>query len=170
MKVDEPFEQRKADQAVHGALTDYLVRGGCEDTADLEEEMVTSLLKVFLDACHRELRIPPADLDEDSLREVLLRKMPRRIAAKRRGSELGVRVVRDFYEYDQGSGPRTLSPERAKVFEEAEERFPDLLAGGEVESSTAVEPLRAEGAKVGRNDPCPCGSGKKAKKCCGVGG
>lgn len=24
-------------------------------------------------------------------------------------------------------------------------------------------------AKVGRNDPCPCGSGKKYKKCCGAG-
>ena len=24
------------------------------------------------------------------------------------------------------------------------------------------------GAKVGRNDPCPCGSGKKYKKCCGA--
>ncbi len=24
-------------------------------------------------------------------------------------------------------------------------------------------------AKVGRNDPCPCGSGKKFKKCCGAG-
>lgn len=23
--------------------------------------------------------------------------------------------------------------------------------------------------KAGRNDPCPCGSGKKMKKCCGVG-
>ncbi|MDA7791233.1 SEC-C metal-binding domain-containing protein [Opitutales bacterium] len=23
--------------------------------------------------------------------------------------------------------------------------------------------------KVGRNDPCPCGSGKKYKKCCGIG-
>jgi preprotein translocase subunit SecA len=22
--------------------------------------------------------------------------------------------------------------------------------------------------KVGRNDPCPCGSGKKYKKCCGI--
>lgn len=22
--------------------------------------------------------------------------------------------------------------------------------------------------KAGRNDPCPCGSGKKMKKCCGV--
>ncbi len=25
-----------------------------------------------------------------------------------------------------------------------------------------------KGKKVGRNDPCPCGSGKKYKKCCGV--
>ena len=28
------------------------------------------------------------------------------------------------------------------------------------------EPRKA--AKVGRNDPCPCGSGKKYKKCCGA--
>ncbi len=27
--------------------------------------------------------------------------------------------------------------------------------------------LRKDGPKVGRNDPCPCGSGKKFKKCCG---
>lgn len=25
-----------------------------------------------------------------------------------------------------------------------------------------------EGPKIGRNDPCPCGSGKKFKKCCGA--
>ncbi len=30
------------------------------------------------------------------------------------------------------------------------------------------EPFKREGPKVGRNDPCPCGSGKKFKKCCGV--
>ena len=29
-----------------------------------------------------------------------------------------------------------------------------------------VEPYVREGPKVGRNDPCPCGSGKKYKKCC----
>lgn len=27
--------------------------------------------------------------------------------------------------------------------------------------------IRREGKKVGRNDPCPCGSGKKYKQCCG---
>ena len=25
-----------------------------------------------------------------------------------------------------------------------------------------------KGKKIGRNDPCPCGSGKKYKKCCGA--
>ncbi|MBA7486680.1 Protein translocase subunit SecA [subsurface metagenome] len=29
------------------------------------------------------------------------------------------------------------------------------------------QPLRVAGKKIGRNDPCPCGSGKKYKKCCG---
>ena len=28
-------------------------------------------------------------------------------------------------------------------------------------------PLKRELPKVGRNDPCPCGSGKKFKSCCG---
>lgn len=33
-------------------------------------------------------------------------------------------------------------------------------------SLPAPEPQRGT-PKVGRNDPCPCGSGKKYKKCCG---
>lgn len=32
----------------------------------------------------------------------------------------------------------------------------------------AVETVRHETPKVGRNDDCPCGSGKKFKKCCGA--
>ncbi len=35
------------------------------------------------------------------------------------------------------------------------------------QSSQAVETIRNKTTKVGRNDPCPCGSGKKYKKCCG---
>jgi preprotein translocase subunit SecA len=31
----------------------------------------------------------------------------------------------------------------------------------------AVKPLSVHQPKVGRNDPCPCGSSKKYKKCCG---
>jgi preprotein translocase subunit SecA len=37
---------------------------------------------------------------------------------------------------------------------------------GAGEASTIQQVVR--GDKVGRNDPCPCGSGKKYKKCCGA--
>jgi uncharacterized protein len=39
-----------------------------------------------------------------------------------------------------------------------------LASRGERESAT----YRRAGGKVGRNDPYPCGSGKKFKKCCGA--
>lgn len=29
-----------------------------------------------------------------------------------------------------------------------------------------ARPVRPRGRRVGRNDPCPCGSGRKYKKCC----
>ena len=29
------------------------------------------------------------------------------------------------------------------------------------------QPFVRQNPKIGRNDPCPCGSGKKYKKCCG---
>ena len=35
------------------------------------------------------------------------------------------------------------------------------------DSAEKPETVRREGKKIGRNDPCPCGSGKKYKKCCG---
>jgi preprotein translocase subunit SecA len=39
--------------------------------------------------------------------------------------------------------------------------------GDETAASTNPEPFKRDKPKVGRNDPCPCGSGKKYKKCCG---
>ena len=46
------------------------------------------------------------------------------------------------------------------------QKHPEVLQGGE---TVKVETVRREEPKVGRNDPCPCGSGKKYKKCCGAG-
>ena len=48
----------------------------------------------------------------------------------------------------------------------------DTLAPQEPEQDVAgstqeVKTFRREGKKVGRNEPCPCGSGKKYKQCCG---
>ncbi|HSI34926.1 MAG: preprotein translocase subunit SecA [Phycisphaerae bacterium] len=39
--------------------------------------------------------------------------------------------------------------------------------GGDGDQAVKVRQIVNTGPKVGRNDPCPCGSGKKYKKCCG---
>jgi preprotein translocase subunit SecA len=57
----------------------------------------------------------------------------------------------------------------APPVETIEESY-ETSGGGEPEpgeAARAVEPIINYGPKVGRNDPCPCGSGKKYKKCCG---
>ena len=46
---------------------------------------------------------------------------------------------------------------------------PQELLNDEELFPSKVETMRRETPKIGRNDPCPCGSGKKYKKCCGRG-
>lgn len=48
------------------------------------------------------------------------------------------------------------------------ERVVKVTATNQSDDSVKKEPVR-KSPKVGRNDPCPCGSGKKYKNCCGRG-
>ncbi len=50
-----------------------------------------------------------------------------------------------------------------------EGKTPNEVSGGRSIIPQKVETVRRTEPKVGRNDPCPCGSGKKYKKCHGVG-
>ncbi len=54
-------------------------------------------------------------------------------------------------------------PKEMAAREKAEKDKIVYSHGGEV----ARQPVRRSEKKVGRNQPCPCGSGKKYKKCCG---
>jgi preprotein translocase SecA subunit len=42
-----------------------------------------------------------------------------------------------------------------------------LSRGGESVEAPRAPQARRQGEKIGRNNPCPCGSGKKYKRCCG---
>ncbi|MBP7094510.1 MAG: YchJ family protein [Spirochaetia bacterium] len=61
--------------------------------------------------------------------------------------------------YERG-GLRDVHRERAE-FRKIDGAW--LYDEGEIEPTTVVRAV----PKVGRNDPCPCGSGKKYKQCCG---
>ena len=63
---------------------------------------------------------------------------------------------------------------RAQVQEEEfthkEEAANLQYSGGQEVAQAKKAPVKRKEPKVGRNDPCPCGSGKKYKKCCGSAG
>ena len=76
-------------------------------------------------------------------------------AAEERRKEHAMRQAKNY----QHAHP-SLSDEMAAEAE-AEEASPEQAGDDK------VTPFRREEPKVGRNDPCPCGSGKKYKQCCG---
>ena len=59
--------------------------------------------------------------------------------------------------------------EGAEMKERMEAKRPArvTLSRGDIKSAGKTTQKR-QGVKIGRNDPCPCGSGKKYKKCCGA--
>lgn len=56
--------------------------------------------------------------------------------------------------------------ETVKITGEALEAIHSVDGGSKI-GTDVDRTVRNEGPKVGRNDPCPCGSGKKYKQCCG---
>ena len=57
---------------------------------------------------------------------------------------------------------------RGPVARERPAPLKDPFAHARAATSESPEPYRRDAPKVGRNDPCPCGSGKKYKKCHGI--
>ena len=64
----------------------------------------------------------------------------------------------------QESRPTFVIPQAAP--QQMERERPEMHTNSP-EGAPKVETFRREQPKVGRNEPCPCGSGKKFKKCCG---
>lgn len=99
--------------------------------------------------------------------------------------EMSDRIKMDVLEYLYKFHPRIsrisvgLMEKSAEVYQHEEvEQFqavkkvaqerpsPRRLVPARAEGGEKPQPYRRPGKKVGRNEPCPCGSGKKYKKCC----
>jgi len=94
--------------------------------------------------------------------------------------------LRPMVEEQQVAVPRVAAPRRATPLTlnnpaaeaipafaaarsgRAEGGSPDAPTPARVGGDDARKPVRRDEPKVGRNDPCPCGSGKKYKKCHGM--
>lgn len=59
-------------------------------------------------------------------------------------------------------GPQLVAALTADDWKLLEDRFHEVKA----RNATVERTTTRVGPKIGRNDPCPCGTGKKYKKCC----
>jgi len=127
--------------------------------------------RAFLEACYGDLAVRPDLLDEEQLREALLDLLPSRLEPGASASARAIPIVRALLEWRFETRPNANAWKFANVLETAEEEFPARLqerGGRDVKVDS--RPITRPGSKLGRNDPCPCGSGKKWKKCCGKSG
>jgi preprotein translocase subunit SecA len=90
----------------------------------------------------------------------LFRNVIETIKSQTVSSLIRVRVV-------QEEEVERLEEERKRRQEQEREQV-RMNKGPAGEDEKGQQPVKREGEKIGRNAPCPCGSGKKYKKCCGL--
>lgn len=170
-----------------GESPDWIAEQVLPDAAADREELSRSLAAIAAQVAPEEQpggeedEPPAAALDLSDLQNLPLpagldREQVERVLASPQGA-----LMADFGAFcqEQGIEPGGDQEEMGAALEELHEEWlrtprqtlegkmpSELLAGGRL-LPRKVETIRRESPKVGRNDPCPCGSGMKFKKCCG---
>jgi preprotein translocase subunit SecA len=93
--------------------------------------------------------------------------------AEGEGPEPGIPASRATGGGGNGRPPRSVATSMDDLEEAFQRRKRRELEEARMAGSGEYQPVQQvvrSGAKIGRNDPCPCGSGKKYKKCCGAKG
>lgn len=77
-------------------------------------------------------------------------------------------ALRVLFRVDPKSGEDRVQQRRAAAVQAYKPTATTSVEGAPAPAAApATAPVRRQTPKVGRNDPCPCGSGKKYKHCCG---
>lgn len=89
------------------------------------------------------------------------------IVYKKEGFEMFQGMISRIQEQTLSILFRIQPAEPEKIQEIHKPKEQNLIFSGSDSEPLKKKPVRRSNEKTGRNDPCPCGSGKKFKKCCG---
>jgi hypothetical protein len=149
-----PFTQEKIENWV----SDFCISDAMEPFSPAARDVAGSVLLAFLTGACDVRGIEPEDVEEADLRMALLGPVARLAIPEAVRSEVPAvcGAMLAFLEAEgRLSGGRMLGA------------FVTALRGTYLERAAGkTAPIVRPGSKLGRNDPCPCGSGKKYKKCC----
>ncbi|MEO0069575.1 MAG: SEC-C metal-binding domain-containing protein [candidate division WOR-3 bacterium] len=165
-------ERKREKRLVH--FTNTTVRQFVDSTKfktknlkSIAEYITKSLLDYIFFQQHKEI----GEFNEEHLRHFLLEYAPQKLEINKDTGKEIPNIITNFLEFLENEGHIKNSVQLKKVLDENTKDFIKLLpsqkpSDKKSQTKTTKESVVSEGAKVGRNDPCPCGSGKKYKHCC----
>jgi uncharacterized protein YecA (UPF0149 family) len=136
----------------------------------LDPAAVRRVAQAFLETCLLDLGTAPETLDGQSVEEAVARGLPRRLAPKDGAAEHLGAVLEAYFEHLGETRVVTQAFEIRMGLERGVPAAEQAVRSGSNASEQVRErqdPVVHRADKLGRNDPCFCGSGKKFKKCCG---
>lgn len=148
------YTQEKIENWVGDFCSSDALREAPPAVQEYAAQILTALLSRACDA--RELE--PDELEESDLRAGLVEgvaKLSLPESARNGVPDLCARFLTQLEIEGRLGGGRALG-----AYVRALRTAYEPAAGGK------IEPVRRAGSRIGRNDPCPCGSGRKYKKCC----
>jgi hypothetical protein len=162
--AEEPAYEEEEEPQEGEIEAEPLIEGGIPDLSQLDPSKLD--LSQLADALPPGMKLPPGfnmkqlqDIMESPQGQVMSDFL---MFCQEKGIELNEGSMNDprtqELQEEWKSTPREAF--EGKTPGEMLEENPGLMPG-------KVETFRRETPRVGRNDPCPCGSGKKYKKCCG---
>ena len=136
-------------------------------------EDIRTITQRFLAACYDDLGKAPRQLQGDELLHAITQLLPRHFGKKEELAAAVPEVVTAYIDHRHETGILSHHYELRQAIAEGSDAFLHAVADGRAHASgpatlKKAKPFVHRATKTGRNDPCPCGSGKKLKKCCGA--
>jgi hypothetical protein len=126
--------------------------------------------EMFVELCYERLGKAPRLIDADDARELLAELLPARLARKDPLAQHVPAVLAAFVGHLESSHVVSQAFEIRRALDAAAPDFLAAVESGRFAHQLAPahkDPFVHGAAKLGRNDPCSCGSGRKFKKCHG---
>ncbi|MDE0961482.1 MAG: SEC-C metal-binding domain-containing protein [Planctomycetota bacterium] len=152
------MSDRWISEQIENWASDFLIDdAGDRVHADLAPFAMQILTTFFSHACSIR-QVAPQDLDEEDIRQGFLGGLSA-LAIPEESQPLVPQLIGDFLADLQRRGRLAGGESHGAL-------VMTLKDGYLRDQRGTVEPIERVTSKVGRNDPCPCGSGRKYKKCC----
>ncbi len=125
-------------------------------------------LEILVGVLSKDLALPPPEIDRQHVEQVLHTLLPGRLEGREIYALSMPDLLEDFLIHVSLEEGLTTAWEWTSTINEGRNTFAAALKNPERPrfALPARAPDRRPAPKIGRNDPCPCGSNRKYKHCC----